>query len=330
MSDTPATNVADHAPPTLNHVVASGDNRKVLESIRIALDATFNSQRPMPHVLLEGGAGCGKSLYSGLICRELGVDPVTALGQTLRSASDINGVLVGLSPSQPILVIDEIHTLSPEAQTALLRAMENNEVFLEPSGRRTKPITIKLERLTVIGATTNGEALLEPLRDRFRLLLRLSPYTPDDIEALLRQRVRLLGWDFDDAVFPMISARSRGVPRWSLRLAESVWRTATAEGASVVRIDHAVKTFDLEGIDGHGLNRLDREYLAVLAESEASVRLNVLATRLGVPPLTLVKNVEPYLVRVGLVTKDDGGRRLTPKGSEHIGGQNRSRNGGVS
>lgn len=101
-------------------------------------------------------------------------------------------------------------------------------------------------------------------------------------------------------------------------MAESVWRTATAEGASIIRTDHAQKTFDLEGIDGHGLNRLDREYMTVLADADGPVRLNVIATRLGVPTQTLVKNVEPYLVRLGLVTKDDGGRRLTVEGMQHV------------
>ena len=49
----------------------------------------------------------------------------------------------------------------------------------------------------------------------------------------------------------------------------------------------------------------------MLADADGPTRLNVIATRLGVPTQTLVKNVEPYLVRLGLVTKDDGGRRLT-------------------
>ena len=279
MNQTP-TNIADTGPTSINHIVASGDNIKVVESIKIALEASFASQRPMPHVLLEGGPGTGKSLYGSLICRELAVEPVIVLGQTLRTAGDMNGVLVGMTEQQHVLVIDEIQTLSVESQTSLLRAMENNEVFIEPRGGRGKPVTIKLAKLTVIGCTTNGEKVLEPLRDRFRLALRLSAYSAADIETLLRQRVRQLGWEFDDAIFPMVAARSRGVPRLSLRLAESIWRTATADGCSVIRIDHAHKTFDLEGIDEQGLNRLDREYLSILADADGPVRLNVLATRL--------------------------------------------------
>lgn len=324
-------NIADAGPPTLHHVVASGENLKVVESLKIAVEASFNAHRPMPHVLLTGGPGTGKSMYAGLICKALGVtEPVVVLGQTLRTAADVNGVLVGLSEANPLIVIDECHTLAADAQHALLRAMENGEVFLEAGGRRTKPITFKLPRLTIIGASTDEHLLLEPLRDRFRLILRLSPYSQDDIEALLRQRVRVLGWEFDEAVFSLVAARSRGVPRWSLRLAESVWRTATAEGASVVRSDHADRTFELEGIDGCGLAKLDREYLTVLAESDGPVRLNVLATRMGVPHQTLVKQVEPYLVRVGLVTKDDGGRRLTASGINHVRQHGQSQDGSAA
>ena len=49
------------------------------------------------------------------------------------------------------------------------------------------------------------------------------------------------------------------------------------------------------------------------------MRLNVLATHLGLPRRTIESVFEPDLMRLGLVTKTDSGRILTSKGISHVG-----------
>jgi Holliday junction DNA helicase RuvB len=70
-------------------------------------------------------------------------------------------------------------------------------------------------------------------------------------------------------------------------------------------------------LDDQGLGPLEQKYLAALAEGAS--RLNVLASMLGLPARTLAVVTEPFLIRAGLVVKDDGGRRqLTANGREHL------------
>jgi Holliday junction resolvasome RuvABC ATP-dependent DNA helicase subunit len=53
--------------------------------------------------------------------------------------------------------------------------------------------------------------------------------------------------------------------------------------------------------------------------SDRPLRLNVLASLLGLPARTVSHVTEPTLIRLGLVSKDNGGRRvLTPRGHEHL------------
>jgi Holliday junction resolvasome RuvABC ATP-dependent DNA helicase subunit len=49
------------------------------------------------------------------------------------------------------------------------------------------------------------------------------------------------------------------------------------------------------------------------------LRLNVIATTMNLPARTISQVTEAFLIRAGLVTKDDQSRRtLTEKGYEHL------------
>ena len=83
------------------------------------------------------------------------------------------------------------------------------------------------------------------------------------------------------------------------------------------RLDHLERACDLEQIDALGLGPTEQQYLQILREGDS--RLNVIASRIGLPSRTVSQVTEPFLIRVGLVCKDDQGRRqLTQKGREHL------------
>ena len=77
------------------------------------------------------------------------------------------------------------------------------------------------------------------------------------------------------------------------------------------------KAVTLEGLDDLGLGPTEQKYLRLLADGAA--RLNVLSSAIGLPNRTISNVVEPFLIRSGLVTKDEQSRRhLTAKGHNHI------------
>lgn len=66
-----------------------------------------------------------------------------------------------------------------------------------------------------------------------------------------------------------------------------------------------------------GLGPTEKKYLKIVAQGPT--RLNVIASLLGLPPRTVSQVTEQFLVRAGLVAKDDQGRRqLTSLGREHL------------
>ncbi len=92
-----------------------------------------------------------------------------------------------------------------------------------------------------------------------------------------------------------------------------------AEGATVLTVAHLQRACEIERISDLGLDNMQQKYLALLAGGPQ--RLNVLASMLGVSTKVLTKTVESFLLRSGLICKDDGGRRnLTEIGHNHLAG----------
>jgi Holliday junction DNA helicase RuvB len=306
--------VNDIKPNSINHIVGQ---RSVVEQVRVALYAAEQDERRFDHALLVGSSGCGKTQIAAVIGQEMGTDYHELLGQSIQSVADLNAVLLG-AEDRAVVFVDEAHELAKPLQTALYLALDKRKVIVQGSRRGATPVSVPVADFTLLLATTDEFRLLQPLRDRMRLLLRFGFYSDDEIVQILRHRLRALAWAFQEAVLPEIARRSRGVPRLALRLAQAAHRVARSVGESVITHADLERACLLEGIDDLGLGPTEQQYLRILLEGPT--RLNVLASRLGLPSRTLADVCEPFLVRAGLVVKDDQGRRnLTAEGRQHLG-----------
>jgi len=88
-------------------------------------------------------------------------------------------------------------------------------------------------------------------------------------------------------------------------------------GEETITVEHLRRACVLEQIDDLGLGATEQQYLRLL--NEGPLRLNLIASSLGLPARTVSQVTEPFLVRAGLVTKDDQSRRqLTAAGYDHV------------
>jgi Holliday junction DNA helicase RuvB len=78
---------------------------------------------------------------------------------------------------------------------------------------------------------------------------------------------------------------------------------------------------EMEGIDPLGFDPVEQTYLQLLKQHQGAVRLNVLATHLGLPRQS-IEMFESDFIRLGLITKNEKGRCLTPAGHEHLKASN--------
>jgi Holliday junction DNA helicase RuvB len=305
----------NHIIPTLNQVVGQA---RAVAVLRTAIDAYFyerskvGDEQAFPHTLITGPAGCGKTLLSELIARECCCTLHSDLAQNIRSPEHVHGSLMMLEPGD-VLFYDEIHALPRIAAESLYRALEENKLFLG------KHHVVDLPPFCLVGATTHEFLLTKSCRDRFRIHLRVMHYADDEMVQLVRQRAKRLGWSIDDGAVAAIGSRSRGVPRLAVRLLESAKRQASSEASEEITAAHVELMCQVEQIDSLGLDAVEQHYLHILREENGPVRLNVIATHLGVPRRS-VEVLEEDFIRLGLVTKSDKGRMLTPNGIEHLAG----------
>ena len=108
--------------------------------------------------------------------------------------------------------------------------------------------------------------LLQPLRDRAKLVLRFDFYTEEELIVLLSQRSHALGWEVQEDLFPFVAERSRGTPRLALRLLQACRRVCRSQDESLITVNHLARACELEQIDCLGLGIIERKYLAFLAD----------------------------------------------------------------
>jgi Holliday junction DNA helicase RuvB len=298
-------------PSSLNHLVGQ---KAVIAQVSNAMDAAFEDGTKFDHSLLVGPPGLGKSQLASVIAQEMAVDFHEVLGQSITNVGDLNALLLS-AQDKSIVHIDECHELDKPLQTALYLAVDKRTLFV--SNTKRSPHGIPICDFTLLLSTTDEFCLLQPLRDRMKLTLRFEFYSDEELTKLVVHRCRALNWDIEETIFPLIAKRSRGTPRFALRLLQSCRRVCRAEGAETITVQHWEKACLLEQIDELGLGVQERKYLSILADGPA--RLNIIASLLGLPTRTVSNVTEQFLIRAGLIDKDKAGlRQLTAKGLEHV------------
>lgn len=192
--------------------------KAVAAKLEVFMHAAKARSQVLDHVLLSGPPGLGKTTLAHIIAQEMGGRLHQAPGPTLEKSADLLSILSELKQGD-VLFIDEIHRLHPAIEEALYPAMEDYEVqLIVGEGTSAQAITVKLEKFTLIGATTQPGKLTGPLRDRFGIPLNLDFYAFDEMCEILERSKTILGVKLSKNEIDAVAKRSRGTPRIANRL----------------------------------------------------------------------------------------------------------------
>jgi len=305
-------------PQTLDEYIGQADT---VERLRIAIDAAKLRNEKLDHLLLHGPPGLGKTTLAYIMAQELGREISITSGPSLERPGDVMGFLVNAKEGD-IIFIDEIHRLPRIVEEFLYSAMEDYMVnFTLDKGMYSKPLPFKLEKFTLVGATTRPALLTRPLRDRFGIQQHFDFYTEDDLVTIAHRSARILKTQIERSGARELARRARGTPRVVNRLLSRVRDYAQVRADGIITDHVAHDALKLEGIDGLGLDRLDHAVLRVILDTYngGPVGIEALAATLNEEVDTLVDVVEPYLLKIGFLARTPSGRRITRRAYEHLG-----------
>ena len=294
---------------------------KIVNNLRIFVEAARMRGESLDHVLLFGPPGLGKTTLSNIIANELGVGFKVTSGPVLDKPGDLAGLLTSLEPND-VLFIDEIHRLSPVVEEYLYSAMEDYRIdIMIDKGPSARTIQIDLNRFTLIGATTRSGLLTSPLRARFGISCHLEYYDAEVLTQIVKRSARLLDVKIDSQAAAEIARRSRGTPRIANALLRRVRDFAQVKGNGNIDLEIAKFALEALNIDTFGLDEIDNKLLTTIIDKfkGGPVGLTTIATAMGDDPGTIEDVYEPYLIMEGFIKRTPRGREATDLAYKHLG-----------
>lgn len=294
---------------------------KVVDNLRVFVEAAKYRGEPLDHTLLHGPPGLGKTTLSNIIANELGVGFKLTSGPVLDKPGDLAGILTSLEPND-VLFIDEIHRLSPVVEEYLYSAMEDYRIdIMIDKGPSARSIQIDLAPFTLVGATTRSGLLTAPLRARFGINLHLEYYDAQTLQRIIMRSAGILGVPIDGKAAGEIAGRSRGTPRIANALLRRVRDFAQVKGNGSIDLPIARYALEALNIDRYGLDEIDNKILLTIIDKfkGGPVGINTIATAIGEDGGTVEEVYEPFLIKEGFIKRTPRGREVTELAYEHLG-----------
>ncbi len=295
--------------------------QKVVDNLRVFVDAAKYRGEPLDHTLLHGPPGLGKTTLSNIIANELGVGFKLTSGPVLDKPGDLAGILTSLEPND-VLFIDEIHRLSPVVEEYLYSAMEDYRIdIMIDKGPSARSIQIELAPFTLVGATTRSGLLTAPLRARFGINLHLEYYDADTLQTIIERSAGILGLPIDAEAAGEIASRSRGTPRIANALLRRVRDFAQVKGNGRIDLHIAQIALEALNIDRYGLDEIDNKILLTIIDKfrGGPVGIGTIATAIGEDSGTVEEVYEPFLIKEGFIKRTPRGREVTELAYRHLG-----------
>lgn len=313
------TDIMVDSPATFDEFIGQ---EKAVELLSMHVKASQIRSRTVPHIILEGPGGSGKTTMAMCVAQEINKKFYVTTPSTFK---DRNAVMAFFFDKEgnckinegDVIFIDEIHRLREAAAIYIYSAMQ--DFYIDIGGE-----IARLPRFTVVGATTDLGMLPSPFRDRFKIRLVLDKYAVPDIAQIVSEFKHI---DRDIAI--EIAKRACGIPRIAKSISDNVIAYAIAYDKDDIDMECVEKACSLLEIDEFGLNKSARKVVKFLQGNDNKpMGVNSLASTLNLSKDTMEYEIYPVLFAHDLLMSNGTrGKSLTKKGLNYeLGIEEETRN----
>jgi len=273
----------------------------------------------LPHLLLAGPSGMGKTELAKCVAAEMGVTCLDFYSSPQTKRWQLARHLALIQRPGDIVFIDEIHALPDGVQELLYPAIDRHRVpaINEERHRVLENEWLTIPSFTLIVASDQPGKLKNALKQRCVLRYTLGHYTEREMRVIVSNRAAEVGILLSPQAAKRIAAASRGVPRRAKHILHSL-HTVMEDPDVTVTKGVANKHLLSIGINADNLTHADRMYLSILGTRRSAVSLHDLASQIGLDEESVRHDVEPYLIRRGLVGVESRGGSLTAAGTVYV------------
>jgi len=268
---------------------------------------------PVTNILLTGSPGYGKTTLAECVANELGAFFLYINCSAIKNVLAFrNQFCECQKDGYNVIFLDEAHALPKPVYNSLLSLLEypyylcyesRGEIIRErPAGKH----------FTYLFATTDPQDIPKPILSRL-FEIKLEDYSIADYCGIA---FNMSTSALSDEAMVMLAKLTRN-PRQLAQWINYLEVDTIASGSQFYGIPEIQKMLNIFGYNGEGIRNCEVSILKYLYENhKASVDTIAAFTDIG--RVELIKNIEPFLIKKGLLKITAKGRELTGDGRSYV------------